>query len=108
MTRFTFAVLVTLAGVAGPLPAAAAPAPRPVPMTGRFLAEVRCPALVAPGETDNPGAVTTEPGTSYELLGRNADPTTHYYVAMPGAEPARRWIAIGCGRVEPETTAALG
>ncbi|MCK5933999.1 MAG: ribonuclease [Fulvimarina manganoxydans] len=94
-TRAVMAALATLvlAGFA-PITAKAQ-----TPMSGTFIAEARCPALQSIRRKSNPGTVTTEPGASYELVGRNTDPATHYYVVFPGAEPERRWIAVGCGRI---------
>lgn len=73
-----------------------------VPMTGRFVAEARCPALQSIRRQSNPGAVAVVPGQAYELVGRNAEEGTHYYVVVPDADPERRWVAIGCGRIEAE------
>ncbi|SJZ64411.1 ribonuclease T2 family protein [Consotaella salsifontis] len=77
----------------------AAPAAAEVPMVGRFAAEARCPAFQSLRQETNPGNVLVEPGKSYQLLARNADPASHYYIVVPGAEPERRWVPIGCGRV---------
>ncbi|MEF2551045.1 hypothetical protein VQ042_06665 [Aurantimonas sp. A2-1-M11] len=85
----------------------AAPAGAQIPMTGRFVAEARCPALASLVDPANPGTVATEPGAAYALLARNGEPTTHYLLQIPGAEPARRWVAVGCGRIEAaDATAA--
>ncbi|MEC5323984.1 MULTISPECIES: ribonuclease T2 family protein [unclassified Aurantimonas] len=73
-----------------------------LPMTGRFVAEARCPALQSIRKQTNSGGVATEPGTEYVLIGRNAQAATHYYVVIPDAEPPRRWVAVGCGRVAAE------
>ena len=70
------------------------------PMTGSFRAEATCaapPSIRAPDE--NPGNVRVMAGQSYELLGRNATPGSHYLIRIPGADPERRWVAYGCGRV---------
>ncbi|MEF2073855.1 ribonuclease T2 [Consotaella aegiceratis] len=77
-----------------------------VPMVGSFLAEARCPALRSIRSETNPGDVAVEPGERYDLVGRNADPASHYYIVVPGAEPERRWVAIGCGRVEEQSRSA--
>ncbi len=71
-----------------------------IAMSGRFVAEARCPALQSIKQKSNPGTVSTDPGRSYTLIGRNTDQATHYYLEFPGAEPERRWVAIGCGRIE--------
>ncbi|MCP3055185.1 ribonuclease T2 family protein [Aurantimonas marianensis] len=77
-----------------------------VPMTGRFVAEARCPALQSIRKQTNPGGIATEPGVEYVLVGRNAEAATHYYVVIPDAEPPRRWVAVGCGRVEADGVSA--
>ncbi len=77
-----------------------------VPMTGRFVAEARCPGLQSIRKQTNPGDVATEPGVAYVLIGRNSEAATHYYVVIPDAEPPRRWVAVGCGRVETEGRAS--
>ncbi len=76
------------------------PARAQVPMVGVFVAEASCFATPAIRSDDNPGRIVTEPGQSYELLGRNASPGSHYLIRVPGAEPERRWVAFGCGRIE--------
>ncbi len=86
--------------------AAASAAFAQVPMVGRFTAEASCFATPAIRSDDNPGRVVTEPGRVYELIGRNADPGSHYLIRVPGAEPERRWVAFGCGRVGESSTAA--
>ncbi|WP_062012023.1 hypothetical protein [Aureimonas sp. AU4] len=75
------------------------PARAQVPMSGSFTAEASCFATPSIRSDDNPGRVVTTPGTSYQLLGRNNDPGSHYLIRVPGAEPERRWVAFGCGRV---------
>jgi ribonuclease T2 len=99
-------LLLVPACLAALLGASAGTALAQVPMTGRFIAEARCPALPEIGAVDNPGAVATEPGREYRLLARTTDPATHYLMELPDAEPPLRWVAIGCGRVETEAQAA--
>lgn len=78
-----------------------------VPMVGAFVAEATCPATPSiRNPDDNPGNVATQAGQSYALVGRNAVPGSHYLILVPGAEPERRWVAYGCGRVEDEATQA--
>ena len=69
-------------------------------MIGAFTAEATCSATPSIREPDNPGDIATEAGRTYELIGRNAVPGSHYLIVVPGAEPDRRWVAYGCGRVE--------
>ena len=89
------AVICALYGLILPEPASAQ-----IAMSGRFVAEARCPALQSIRQKSNPGTVSTDPGQVYKLIGRNADPATHYYLEFPEADPDRRWVAIGCGRIE--------
>ncbi|WP_157944575.1 ribonuclease T2 family protein [Mangrovicella endophytica] len=86
--------------------AAVVPAAAQIAMSGTFVAEASCPALQSIRQQTNPGAVATESGARYRLLGRNADPASHYLIEMPGAEPPRRWVAIGCGRVAGDADVA--
>lgn len=77
------------------------------PMTGIFHAEATCvatPSLRNPD--DNPGNIRTQSGRSYTLLGRNAVPGSHYLIRVPGAEPERRWVAYGCGRIDEPSQSA--
>ncbi|WP_168990376.1 ribonuclease T2 family protein [Aureimonas flava] len=77
-----------------------------VPMVGVFVAEASCFATPAIRLEDNPGRIVTEPGRSYDLVGRNASPGSHYLILVPGAEPERRWVAFGCGRIEDDSQSA--
>lgn len=77
-----------------------------VPMSGSFTAEASCFATPSIRSEDNPGRIVTEPGRSYDLLGRNAVPGSHYLIRVPGAEPERRWVAYGCGRVGDGSSSA--
>ncbi len=77
-----------------------------VPMVGVFVAEASCFATPSIRSDDNPGRIVTEPGQSYDLVGRNASPGSHYLIRVPGAEPERRWVAFGCGRVEDKSQSA--
>ncbi|MFD2237392.1 ribonuclease T2 family protein [Aureimonas populi] len=74
-----------------------------VPMVGAFTAEATCAATPSIREPDrNPGNIATQAGRTYELIGRNAVPGSHYLILIPEAEPERRWVAYGCGRVEED------
>lgn len=80
-----------------------APAVAQVPMVGAFVAEATCAATPSIRDVENnPGDVSTQAGRSYDLVGRNAVPGSHYLILVPGAEPERRWVAYGCGRVQDE------
>ncbi|ALN72940.1 ribonuclease T2 [Aureimonas sp. AU20] len=77
-----------------------------VPMSGQFVAEASCFATPSIRSDANPGRIVTEPGRSYDLLGRNAMPGSHYLIRVPGADPERRWVAYGCGRVNDGSSSA--
>ncbi len=70
-----------------------------VKMSGTFVSDSACPATQAIKSGKNPGNVSTEAGKSYQLLAGNKDQPTHYLIQVPGADPERRWVQIGCGHV---------
>ncbi|WP_279481626.1 ribonuclease T2 [Aureimonas sp. SK2] len=104
MPRATGLAIIGACVAAFALPSVAARAQ--VPMVGVFVAEASCFATPSIRSEDNPGRIVTEPGTSYALIGRNASPGSHYLIRVPGAEPERRWVAFGCGRVEDASQSA--
>ena len=71
-----------------------------VKMDGQFVASKACPAVVSIKKGTNPGDVSVEAGKSYVLLGKNKDLATHYWVNVPGVNPAQRWVALECGSVD--------
>ena len=68
-----------------------------VKMDGQFVASKACPAVVSIKKGTNPDDKSIEAGKSYALLGKNKDQATHYWLNVPGANPAQRWVAIDCG-----------
>ncbi|MBG1232833.1 ribonuclease T2 family protein [Aestuariivirga litoralis] len=98
MTRFLFAAL--LSGLC------ATSAIAQVKMEGQLTASKACPALASIKKGTNPGNVMLEAGRSYQILGKNNDTATHYYVVVPGAEPNQRWVAIDCGSTDGTQAAA--
>jgi ribonuclease T2 len=70
-----------------------------VKMTGSFVADAACPATQAIKSGKNPGNISTDAGQSYELLAGNKDAPTYYLIRVPGADPERRWVKVGCGHV---------
>jgi len=70
------------------------------PMTGSFLAHQACPALLSIRKQTNPGAVKLVPEQSYRLLSANKPDPTFYRVEVDGADPAERWVPVGCGEVK--------
>lgn len=92
----------------------ALPAQAEVPLTGYFTATRACPALQSINRQTNPGAVTTRPGTAYDIIAGNTARPTHLWIVIPGAQPERRWVAVDCGtraddaegRIDEPTTPA--
>ena len=80
-----------------------APAFAQVKMVGEFVASKSCPAVVSIKKGTNPDDVSVEPGKSYTLLGKNRQEATHYWINVPGASPAQRWVAYDCGKADGPT-----
>ena len=70
-----------------------------VKMSGSFVADATCPATQAIKSGRNPGNISTDAGQSYEILAGNKKYPTHYLIRVPGADPERRWVKVGCGHV---------
>jgi len=83
------------------------PALAQVKMDGQFAASKACPAVQSIKKGINPGDVSVEAGKSYRLLGKNKDQASHYWVEVPGANPAQRWVAIECGAVDGAATSTV-
>jgi ribonuclease T2 len=71
-----------------------------VKLTGQFMATQNCPALQSIKKGTNPGDVSITPNASYRLLGKNKDAASHYWIEVPGATPAQRWVAVACGTTD--------
>lgn len=89
--RFLIGLLLAL------LPAAAS---AQVKIEGQFVASKACPAVVSIKKGTNPDNAAIEVGKSYALLGKNKDKATHYWLNVPGVNPAQRWVAIDCGSTD--------
>ena len=76
------------------------PALAQVKMSGKFTATEACPALQSIKKRSNPGDVSVTVGSQYELLGKNKDQATHYWIEVPGAKPSQRWVAMTCGTTD--------
>jgi ribonuclease T2 len=76
-----------------------------VKMDGQFVASKACPALVSIKKGTNPDNAAVEAGKSYVLLGKNKDQATHFWLNVPGANPAQRWVAIDCGSTNGDKVA---
>ena len=71
-----------------------------VKMDGQFVASKACPAVVSIKKGTNPDNVSVVAGESYRVLGKNKDEATHYWINVPGAQPAQRWVALDCGTTD--------
>jgi ribonuclease T2 len=71
-----------------------------VALEGTFTASKSCPALASIRKNANPGDVSVETGTSYAVQGKNRENASHYWITIPGADPERRWVAVGCGQLD--------
>jgi ribonuclease T2 len=70
-----------------------------VKLSGSFVADRACPATQSIKTAKNPGNVATEAGEAYDLLAGNKEMPTHYLIEVPGANPDRRWVKVGCGHL---------
>ena len=71
-----------------------------VKMQGQFSAAKDCPAFSSIKKKTNPGDVAVTVGKNYELLGRNKEQASHYWIAVPNAKPPQRWVAVDCGKID--------
>lgn len=76
-----------------------------VKISGSLTATQACPAFQSIRKATNPGAVTLQPGRAYQIIAKNKDEATHYQVLIEGAEPAQRWVEIGCGQTDANAAA---
>lgn len=83
------------------------PAHAEVPLSGYFTATKACPALQSINRGTNPGNVTLRPGTAYDLIAGNKDRPTHLWIAVPGAQPERRWVEVSCGERATDAEARM-
>ncbi|MEQ8344970.1 MAG: EndoU domain-containing protein [Sneathiellaceae bacterium] len=92
ISRACLAAAGLLAIVAGAAPAAAFE-----PVAGDFMADRACPAPVSIRQARNPGDWHLRPGSTYAAHGLNKPGGSDVQVSVPGASPARRWVARTCG-----------
>ncbi len=83
------------------------PAFAQVKMDGQFEAGKKCPAVQSIKKGTNPGDASVEAGKSYHVIGKNKDQASHYWVEVPGANPAQRWVAVECGTVDGAATSTV-
>jgi ribonuclease T2 len=70
------------------------------PIKGTFTAHQACPALLSIRKQSNPGNIKLVPEQSYRLLSANKPDPTYYRVEIDDAQPAQRWVPVGCGEVK--------
>jgi ribonuclease T2 len=99
LDRAACAAVIALAFSAGAVQAQ-------VKISGSLTATQACAAVQSIRKATNPGAVTLQPGRAYPIIAKNKDEATHYQVLIEGAEPAQRWVEIGCGRTDADPAAA--
>ena len=68
-----------------------------VALDGYFIAQETCPAFQSFNNQTNPGGITTTPERAYRIVAANKTEASHYLLIVPGVEPERRWVAVGCG-----------
>ena len=71
-----------------------------VKMQGQFAAGKDCPAHVSIKKKTNPDNASVTAGKTYELLGRNKDQASHYWINIPSAKPPQRWVSLACGSID--------
>ncbi len=71
-----------------------------VKLEGSFMASKACDAVVSIKKGTNPDNAAVVSGTSYQLLGKNSDNATHYWINVPQADPKQRWVDISCGSTD--------
>ena len=65
-------------------------------LEGYFVARARCPAFQSLRKQSNPGDVHTEVDRTYQILGKNKEPGSHYKIRIK-TQPPERWVAMHCG-----------
>jgi ribonuclease T2 len=75
----------------------ATPGRAEVQLDGFFIAQQTCPAFQSFNSQTNPGNISTTPERAYRIVAANKAEATHYWIIVPGVEPERRWVAVGCG-----------
>ncbi len=73
-----------------------------VKLDGQFLASKSCAAVISLKKGTNPDNATVEAGKSYRLLGENKADATAYWIEVPSAHPAQRWVLLDCGATDSE------
>ncbi len=76
-----------------------------VKLEGEFTAQRDCPAVLSIKKNSNPDHAVAKQGQRYQLLGKNKDQATHYWIEVPDAKPVQRWVAIACGSIDGTNSA---
>ncbi|TVR05775.1 MAG: hypothetical protein EA385_17330 [Salinarimonadaceae bacterium] len=75
------------------------------PLEGRFVATRDCPALQRIRDADSHAGARVEAGETYSMRALNRAGGDHALVAIPGARPGDRWVALACGEIVPAPAA---
>ncbi|MEF2551044.1 ribonuclease [Aurantimonas sp. A2-1-M11] len=67
------------------------------PLDGFVIARKACDATPSIRNAASEGGTQLTIDRAYRLIGENRRGGGHFQIEMPGAEPARRWIAKDCG-----------
>jgi|694.fasta_scaffold05802_4 ribonuclease T2 len=92
---FLWAVIVFLSCVLFPTPSQAL-----VPFQGQLTAIRTCEAFSSFKKGTNPGNVRLKQSASYQIVGKNNEPASHYLLEIANAAPAQRWVSVDCGTVD--------
>ena len=88
---------VTLAVVAATMVASGSVGFAQEPLDGYVIARKACDATVSIRNAEAETGTALAVDQAYRLIGENRVNGSHYYVVVPQAEPARRWIEKSCG-----------
>jgi ribonuclease T2 len=78
-------------------------------LEGHFVAEHACELFQSKRSGTNPGALSTEQGRAYEVIGLNVPERDYYHIRVeeaPGSQD--RWVAADCGYHAAPPAAGLG
>lgn len=66
-----------------------------VALEGSFVAGENCVAVQSIRKQTNP--IPLEGGRAYRIVAANKQTPTHFLIIVPGVDPERRWVPVGCG-----------
>ena len=87
----------TLSAIALSLSLGATSAIAQEPLDGFFIARKACNATISIRNAASESGTVVNLDRAYRVIGENRVQGSHYYVVVPEAEPARRWIDKRCG-----------